>query len=107
MRYLKETLEHFDFVKSKPVDGIVKKGLPDKATAYALQRDTHYLAYISGCKGPLQVQLNLPDGKYAIEWLSPKDGHSIGTQEVQFKDMTISISTPAFEDDLAAKITRE
>ena len=107
LRFLKETLEAFAFVKSKPVEAIVKKGLPDKATAYALQRDKAYLVYMSGCKGPLQVQLNLPDGNYAIEWLSPKDGQSVGTQEVQFKDMAVAFTTPAFEDDLAAKITRE
>jgi len=107
LRFLKETLEAFDFVKSKPAKDIVKKGLPDKATAFALQRDKAYLVYISGCKGPQQVQLNLPDGNYAIEWLNPKDGQSLGKQEVQFKDMAVSISTPAFEDDLVAKITRE
>jgi hypothetical protein len=107
LRFLKETLEAFDFVKSRPVEAIVKKGLPDKATAYALQRDKAYLVYISGCKGPVNLQLNLPDGKYAIEWLNPKDGQSVGKQEVQFKDMAISFTTPAFEDDLAGKIRRE
>jgi len=107
LRFLKGTLEAFDFVKSKPATEIVKKGLPDKATAYALQRDKAYLVYISGCKGPVNLQLNLPDGKYAIEWLSPKDGQSVGKQEVQFKDMAVSFTTPAFEDDLAAKIVRE
>jgi hypothetical protein len=107
LRLLKETLEHFDFVTSKPVEAIVKKGLPDKATAFALQRDKSYLVYISGCKGPIDIQLNLPDGKYAIEWLNPKDGQSVGKQEVQFRDMILSFSTPAFEEDLAAKIVRE
>lgn len=105
LRYLKETLEHFDFVKSKPVEGFVTKGLPDKATAYALQQDKSYLAYIGGCKGPIDIPFNLPDGKYAIEWLNPKDGQSLGTQQVQFKDRPISFSTPAFEDDVAARIS--
>ncbi|NLH18397.1 MAG: cellulase family glycosylhydrolase [Phycisphaerae bacterium] len=107
LRYLKETLEHFDFVKSKPVEGFVTKGLPDKATAYALQRDQWYLAYISGCKGPIEIQFNLLNGKFRIEWINPKDGKPVGSQQIQAHDTAVSVSTPAFEDDLAARISTQ
>ena len=49
--------------------------------------------------------MNLPDGKYAIEWLSLKDGQSVGKQEIQSKEKALlNFRRPAFEDDLVAKI---
>ncbi len=106
LRYLKETLEAFDFIRTVPVKEIVKTGLPEKATVYALQKDQNYLAYISGCKGPVDIQFHLQNGEFRIEWLNPKDGKPIGSQQIQAHDTPVTIATPVFEDDLAARISK-
>ncbi len=104
---LKRTLEAFDFIHARPVDSIVKKGLPEKATAYSLGLDAKaYLVYLSGFHGPAEVEMALPDGRYQIEWLDTQSGQTTGKQILEITLGSAKVTIPSFNDDIACRILK-
>ncbi len=73
MRWLKEFIEGFDFVKMRP-DPAVVRGLPEKTAVRALvEPGRQYAVYWRG-DGVCKLELELPAGRYDRVWLDPLTG---------------------------------
>jgi len=73
MRWLKEFIEGFDFVRMQPGPSVVL-GLPEKSSVRALvESGRQYAIYWRGA-GVCRLELELPAGRYDLIWLDPLTG---------------------------------
>lgn len=104
----KKFIESFEFMKMKPMNGVVKggsvqvdlKGTPAKAQASVRvlgEAGKQYIVYIRGGRGA-ELQLDLPAGKYRAEWLNTRTG-KIEANEFDHAGGVAKIVSGAFEDD--------
>lgn len=84
-----------DFVKSSP--GVVTRVLSHPGEAHAL--------YVEG-RFPTELTLNLPAGRWQIEWLNPSDGSRSKPEEAKHSGNLYRLTTPAFEESAALRIVR-
>lgn len=103
--FLRRFLEGFDLPRLRP-DGGLLNGLPDGATGRALSDPgTAYAVYLQG-RGPLELTLQLPEGRYRLEWFSPATGERSGRVVRLTSSGEAHITTPAFEQDIALRVRR-
>jgi hypothetical protein len=103
MGVLKRFVEGFDFIHMKPSDDVItSRKLAGDARVHVLgQEGKAYAIYVS--KGPrAELSLKLPNGAYRAEWIDPISGKSLGTQEFQAGDITLS--APEFGEGIALSI---
>ncbi|MBN2315500.1 MAG: hypothetical protein JXM79_16345 [Sedimentisphaerales bacterium] len=104
LRILSDFINDFDFVRMKPDNSVIKGGLPDKATARALvQVGRAYAIYING-GSRTQLQVDLPGGKYSVEWLNTKTGDIDKKEIIEHAGGTQTLASPHYEDDIALRI---
>lgn len=103
--FLRRFLEGFDLPRMGPEagllgdlpEGVVGRALSDGGEAYA--------AYLEG-RGPVNLTLALPEGRYRLEWLSPVTGERIGRAIRLTSDGEASVISPGFEQDIALRVLR-
>ena len=64
-----------------------------------------YAIYLDG-RGPSNLTLLLPAGRYKTEWLNPQTGSLTAGNEFSSDGKKMTISTPAFENGIALRIAR-
>jgi hypothetical protein len=113
---LYEFFARLDFVHMAPAPGVV--GPPEAgSTARALaQAGKTYAVYVhrgrvvKSAKPSYQVDavsratkltLDLPKGRYALEWLNPKSGQWSGRRSVDHSGGSLAVESPVFTEDLA------
>jgi hypothetical protein len=102
MGVLKKFIESFAFVRMAPHNELLKVALKEKESAYLLaEPGRQYAAYVFA-RGPVEVTLELPEGKYAGEWLNPVTGEAVQTVSVEGGHLTLK--SPAFETDIALRL---
>jgi hypothetical protein len=120
MRTLKEFMHSFDFLRMKPSTSVVRGGLPDGFGSRVLAEAGHaYAIYVSPAVQPknyapdpkraarsFALELDLPKGTYAAEWLHPESG-KIKRREVIRSAGRVVIHSPEFQEDLALRIQRD
>ncbi len=101
---LKTFMEGLDIIHMAPDDAFVKGGLPPKATARTFaKRGEQYAVYIQGgTKADLVVEL--PAGKYTVEWLNPKTGRIEKQEALDHAGGQATISSPDYSEDVALRI---
>jgi hypothetical protein len=52
-----------------------------------------------------ELMLNLPQGKYQIEWIDTKTGESAKSETRDHPSGAAMLKSPAFENDIALKLT--
>lgn len=104
LNILKDFLHGFDFIRMQPDQNLIRKapgifarGLADPGRQYAV--------YFDG-EGPVDLALNIPDGRYRIEWIHTKTGEVLGAQKVRATKGILKLESPFFEEDVALKILR-
>lgn len=103
--YLKNFVTGFDFLKMKPDTTVTGSGL-GSSNAYVLaEAGKQYAIYIFG-KGPLTLDLSVPEGTYALEFMDPLTGASDQRQSVE-SNGKVSITSPAYAEDVAVKLMAE
>lgn len=91
----------FDVSTLKPNKGIVKGGAP--ATFYALaDAGRAYAIYLNG-GSKSDLQLDLPQGNYGVEWVDTKSG-AITKSAINHGGGTVTISSPNYSQDIALAI---
>ncbi|MBN1817041.1 MAG: hypothetical protein JW828_06745 [Sedimentisphaerales bacterium] len=107
MRILRDFIHSFDFVYMKPDRSIVRGGLPEKASAYVLvQPGNAYAIYLSECGGPLNLQLELPQGLWRIRWINTRTGQVNKRERITHNDGLCTLVSPAFQEDIALRVIR-
>lgn len=64
------------------------------------------LFYLEG-RSPVPLQLNLPAGTYAVEWLDPVTGRTTTVPVLNHSGGPLTLTTPAFAEDIAFRLQRQ
>lgn len=106
MRTLQEFINRFEFVKMKPVKGLVKGGLPEKARVQVLaEQGRQYALYLFGGQ-QANLEMELPAGNYAVEWVHPVTGRREAGAALNHAGGIARLATPAYEQEVALRLVR-
>ncbi len=116
MKTLAEFMSSFDFIRMKPDGNVIAGGVPQGHRAYALSEPgvawALYLARDTKDKNaPTDVrtatlELRLPAGDYAAEWLNPRTGDVEQRTRVHAAGGSTPVTSPRFDEDLALRLRR-
>ena len=116
LKILGDFLRGFDFLRMNPEPAVVAGGVPAGHRAYALAEPGRaYAIYVgrdprdkNAPTGPLSptLQLRLPAGEYAAEWVNPRTGQVDRRDTVRAAGELTPLTAPAFEQDLALRLRR-
>jgi len=98
--YLKQFIESVDFVQLGRRPDLFRS-IPEGVKAYGIA-DTGrtYLVYLEGT-GSGKLGMNVPNGSYLAEWISPQAGQAVQEGTAIARDGILSLEIPAFSGDLA------
>lgn len=106
MKVLKEFINSFDFIRMKPDRSIIKAGLPEKATAYALvEVGKQYAVYLAG-GSQANLQIELPEGRYTAEWVNTKTSRLDKREKLRHPGGIVTLGSPAYTEDIALRIVK-
>jgi hypothetical protein len=122
IRYLRDYINRFDFLRLQPQTGLVKGELPSGATARALVKPNQdYLVYVrtpaqtadagqcrhqSFADQQFMLEVTLPPAEFEAEWFDTKQGVTILRKRFNHPGGARQIHAPAFEDDIALWLHR-
>jgi hypothetical protein len=112
LRTLGDFIHRFDFVRMAPDNRVIRGGIPERAvSARALvQRGRAYAVYMRSLRkvdsSPVRVDLRieLPAGRYAIEWLEPATGRSGPREQIEHAGGERILPSPPFTEDIALAV---
>ena len=118
LRVLKEFLYSFDFVRMRPDNSIVKSVSGGLSARVLARRGRAYAIYIRVPlpKKPKNIRdylkdrvkttlvLDLPAGRYRIEWVNVKTGKTIQFEEIAHKGGHAILKSPEFANDVALRV---
>jgi hypothetical protein len=101
---LKRFLAGFDFLKMVPDPSVIASGVPAGASAYALAEPGRaYAIYVSGGTRA-DLGLNLPAGKYRVEWVDTRTGEVARTLDLDHDGGRALVGSPEYSEDIALRI---
>jgi hypothetical protein len=101
---MRDFLSGFDFVHMVPDRAVIKGGIPDRARARVLvQPGRAYAIYLSGGTHA-DLMMDLPAGRYRVEWVNPRTGAVDKSQDIDHKGGPAALSSPRYEEDVALRI---
>jgi hypothetical protein len=105
-RILREFLAEFDLTSFKPDRESLKSSLPAGTTGHVLSKPGEaYALYFHG-GDHLTLVLALPAGKYRAEWVNPRNGHTLETDDLNVALGNTTLESPAYSQDIALRIVR-
>ena len=113
IKHLSGFISSFDFIRANPEQDWIG-GMPEHAVAAGLAiPGQDYVAYVAdgreitdpGAGQPIagELSLRLPQGDYSLRFYSPVSGQRFDSRKISGGD--IKVSLPAFEHDLALRIS--
>lgn len=96
-----------NFIKMKPDNSILKvsKGNLADFQVFA-ESGKQYAIYLE--KGNLlELTLQIPDGKYTVEWVNTLTGNIVRSESISATNRSTTIVYPDFQEDIVLKIKRE
>jgi hypothetical protein len=106
LRVLKDFIHGFDFLSMSPDDTVIKGGIPAKATARALvETGKQYAVYVKGGT-QTELRLELPKGKYTVEWLNPRTGKTDATETIEHAGGAATLRSPGYVEDTALGVRK-
>jgi hypothetical protein len=110
---LHEFFGRLDFIRMSPAAAVPEEGMSARALAQAGRTYAVYLhrgRVVKGAKPPFQVDaasgpakltLDLPPGRYGLQWLNPKSGQWSGRWTLNHTGGKWTVESPAFTEDVA------
>ena len=104
---LKRFIEGFDFVRMSPRTSVIRGGVPEGATGWALAgAGRAYAIYING-GSDARLSVALPAGRYAAEWINTKSGSVDRAESFEHPGGDRMLASPRYTDDIALRILGE
>ena len=105
LKTLHEFMDGFDFVRMKPNNAILEKAtLPPGVTARALaEPGKQYAVYVKGGT-QVELKLELPTGKYAVQWLNPTTGKIDQSGNITSAGGVETLKSPEYAEDVALSV---
>jgi len=105
-RILKDFLEGFEFVRMAPdptsIAGVLPEGRRPSVRALS-EKGKAYAIYFHG--GSLaEVAIDLPAGRYRVEWINPRTGKVDGSRDLDHPGGRAVLRSPEYAEDLALRI---
>lgn len=101
---LSRFVHSFDFVRMAPDSSVVTGGVPEGATARVLtEPGKQYALYLHGGT-QANLELALPAGSYAFEWLDTKTGVVAASGDIEHSGGAAVLVSPVYETDIALGI---
>ena len=97
-------LHGFDLARLNPDRELIRRA-PGVVTQVLSEPGRAYAIYARG-RGPTEISLVLPKGQWAAQWVATDDGRVLKEESIAGTGAVLSISSPAFSDDIALRITR-
>jgi hypothetical protein len=123
LRFLRDFMNSFSFVKMHPDNSIIHRGVPSGMTARALvESGRAYAVYLRpdpsvdlarGTKSPLPthkpeqaapLEVQLPAGRYRASWIDPRSGAVVKAEQFRHSGGLHALPLPAFSEDIALSI---
>ena len=111
LRILREFIDDFEFVRMTPLAPGRVGGLPQGLAAYGLEEPgRQYAVYV--CKagedaavgpGDVEMSLQLPAGRYRVEWVDTGTGELMASEEV-VNGGDLRLRSPVFTEDVALRL---
>jgi hypothetical protein len=107
MKLLKDFIHGFTFLKMKPARNSIRTPLPKGAHCQMLaEPGRQYAAYFKGAP-KLAFALDLPAGKYHVEWLDVVTGRKVAPAALSHPGGKASLRVPDDLKECALKVVRE
>jgi hypothetical protein len=101
---LHDFLAGLKFARMKPDRSVIKGGVPEKVTAYALvDTGREYAVYLSA-GGRVDLVMELPPGRYRIDWIDPRSGPVDQGHVIDHRGGLVKVSSPNYQEDVALRI---
>ncbi len=120
LRYLREFLEGFDFVRMAPHAEVVAGGVPEGASvrvlaqpgkAYAIYlhhgrevKDAKPKYQVDGTKRSCVLDVDLPAGSYEVGWFNTTTGQFEKRDSLMHQGGQVRVASPAYSEDVALRI---
>lgn len=105
LSYLQNFISGFDYLRMQPDTTVVQNRSTFKNAQAMVEEGKQYGIYVSG-KGPLELTLSIPEGRYMIEFTDPLTGVSERKEATSSKG-TLLLTTPVYAEDVAIRIIRD
>lgn len=121
LRALRELFERMDFVRMKPAEDFIAAGVPEAGSARTLaEAGRRYAVYlhhgrvmqgfrpqytVDRRRKLVQLELRLPAGRWAAEWINPQTGKVAGQEEFEHAGGLRRVSSPPYQEDAALLVT--
>lgn len=105
LKFLAAFMRDLPFLKMEPDPVLVSHSPGALAQALSLPGQV-YALHLKG-RGPVNLKLRLPAGSYLLRWYLPESGAAAGEQRFKHTGGILSVPTPPFAEDLAARIDQE
>lgn len=124
MHVLRDFINDFNFVRMRPDNSTLRGGLPASLTGRVLaEPGKAYAIYLhqipvnqdsanrTGTAEPgkpetFELALDLPPGRYRVEWVNPLDGSVAGAARFKHFGGPCRLPPPPFSEDIALRINR-
>lgn len=104
LKIMKDFIESFDFVRMKPDNSILQVTKGNVAEFQVLaETGKQYAVYLDKAS-EATLQLQIPDGKYQLEWLNPITGAINNKGEQTVSNRLLKLVCPESEKDLLLKL---
>src|SRR5215467_8649148 len=102
---LRKFLESFSLTEMRPDREVVQHAAGVSARVLS-NPGREYAVYLDG-NGPAELSLDLPKGRYAVEWISPATGQVLHGESVRPSGGTGALVSPKFTDGVALRLARQ
>jgi len=111
LRILGDFLRGFDFIRMAPLPAALRGELPDGLHGFVLaDAGRQYAIYLCHEEpqpqaAPAELLLDLPAGEYAVTWIDTLTGAESGGQRLRHEGGALALTSPAFAEDVALRVT--
>ena len=102
LSHLKKFIEKFDFIKMKPDSTVVTDATSVRWSAIA-EEGMQYAIYLID-DNLSSVMLNVPAGRYAVQWMHPRTGKYEKEVVVHLTGNGLKLKVPAHKEDIALRV---
>jgi hypothetical protein len=107
LRLLAAFLNGFDFLRMRPARDVIMGGVPKEVGFQVLaEPGKQYAIYLRSGRN-VDLQLELPKGKYEGEWLDPVSGRRVSIPVLDHPGGVASLKPPEFAKDCAFRLVAQ